>query len=179
MQPHEAQFYEIALAEISARTMIAALAAKALVDSDGDERRAVARYIQIRVDDLRSRHESDLTLKQKQEATKAAVAVETLLCAQDAKKRFQNTGNAETRDLSLLLSCLSQDQTITTVTDRVRGNTLLHFCSRQGLASEVKILLSAGANPKAKNGNGQMPISLASTTDIASILRSASGAAEA
>jgi hypothetical protein len=179
MQPREAMYYETALEEVSHRTMVSALAAKALVDSDGDERRAVARYIQLRVDDLRSRFEEDLESTRKRQADKAAMEGEVLVRAQAAMGRFQRTGELDDEELALSLSCLWRDKTIVLVSDRVRGNTLLHFCARNGLLHAVSSLVSAGANPSARNGNGQMPVSVASTPEIAEFLRSANGAAKA
>jgi len=54
MNKREEKFYEIAAKEIAGKTMVPALAAKAFSDADGDERKTLARYIKLRVEQLES-----------------------------------------------------------------------------------------------------------------------------
>jgi hypothetical protein len=52
MNDLEKRFYEIAGQEIASKTMVSAIATKAFSDAAGDEKRTLARYIELRVKDL-------------------------------------------------------------------------------------------------------------------------------
>ena len=52
MNSIEEQFYEIAAQEVAERRLIAAILAKAFSEADGDERKTVARYLKLRVEQL-------------------------------------------------------------------------------------------------------------------------------
>ena len=54
MDPIEEQLYAIAGQEVASRNMSPGLMAKALVDANGDERKAAATYIKLRVEQLRA-----------------------------------------------------------------------------------------------------------------------------
>src|SRR6266508_470235 len=56
MDPIEEQLYAIAGQEVASRNMSPGLMAKALADADGDERKAAAGYIKLRVEQLRAEH---------------------------------------------------------------------------------------------------------------------------
>ena len=56
MDPIEEQFYAIAGQEVASRKMSPGLMAKALVDADGDERKAAAAYIRMRVEQLKAEY---------------------------------------------------------------------------------------------------------------------------
>src|SRR5688572_21406805 len=56
MDALEEQLYAIAGQEVASRNMSPGLMAKALADADGDERKAAAGYIKLRVEQLRAEH---------------------------------------------------------------------------------------------------------------------------
>lgn len=58
MDPVEEKLYAIAGQEVASRKMSPGIMAKALADADGDERRAAAAYIKLRVAQLRAEHEA-------------------------------------------------------------------------------------------------------------------------
>lgn len=64
MKDIEKYYYEIAAREIAEKNLVLSIFSKAFSDADGDEKKAVARYIQIRAVELISEH-----LKSEQNAT--------------------------------------------------------------------------------------------------------------
>ena len=54
MDPLEEQLYAIAGQEVASRNMSPGLMAKALADANGDEKKAAAAYIRLRVEQLRT-----------------------------------------------------------------------------------------------------------------------------
>ena len=52
MSTLEDQFYETAAREVAERRLVAGIMAKAFSEADGDERKAVARYLKLRVSQL-------------------------------------------------------------------------------------------------------------------------------
>lgn len=56
MDELEERFYETAAAELAAQNPAPGIMAKALVEADGDEKRAIARYIRLRVAQLKTQH---------------------------------------------------------------------------------------------------------------------------
>ena len=56
MDPVEEQFYAIAGQEVASRNMSPGMMSKALVDADGDERKAAACYIRMRVEQLKAEY---------------------------------------------------------------------------------------------------------------------------
>jgi hypothetical protein len=78
----------------------------------------------------------------------------------EATKRFIE-GNRITQDEIVMLANASRkNHSLTSLTDRIRGNTLLHLCARYGLHEEALTLLGNGSNPHAGNGNGERPFDL-------------------
>jgi hypothetical protein len=171
MHPLEAQFYETALGEVSARTMVAALAAKALVESEGDEKRAVARYIQLRVEHLFAEHEASRVKHQAQAEATAQHQRQVHIRALEASARFARSGQVDEESLAVMLAAAKFDPTVVRVSDRVRGNTLLHVCAERGLLEPIKLLLSAGADVNAHNGNGKSALAVAANQEVLSLLR--------
>lgn len=55
------------------------------------------------------------------------------------------------------------------------GDTALHAASWKGHKEIVELLLEAGANPKLKNKQNKTPSDLATTPDVAALLKRASG----
>lgn len=171
MHPLESQFYETALSEVSNRTMVAALAAMALVEADGDERRAVAKYIQLRVEHLHKEYEASRIAHQAalEEASKQKNHLHKR--ALEASRRFERSGQLDEESLQVIVAAANFDPSLTRVTDRVRGNTLLHLCAVRGCLEPIKVLLKAGADPNLQNGNGRSALAVAANQEVASLLR--------
>lgn len=64
----EERFYEIAALEVAQRRLIPAAMARAFSEADGDERKAIARYIKVRVQQLHKEHEAELCQQKQQQA---------------------------------------------------------------------------------------------------------------
>jgi hypothetical protein len=65
---------------------------------------------------------------------------------------------------ALAMHCI-RDPSIAKLSERYRGETLLHQCARHSLSEAAAVLLKAGADPNAVNGSGQRPYQLA-TDDL-------------
>ena len=74
MNPLEESLYEIAAAEVANKAFRPGVWAKAFTDADGDERKAAARYIDIRVEQFRAELESQWTQKEEAETRRREVA---------------------------------------------------------------------------------------------------------
>jgi hypothetical protein len=79
----------------------------------------------------------------------------------EAKKRLLDGTRITQEDIVVLVRASDANPSLAGLTDRGRGNTLLHLCARHGLHDEALVLLRNGADPNAGNGNGEKPFSLA------------------
>lgn len=113
-------------------------------------------------------HEQSLTAQQaavaEQQAANAeqqalASAAETRLAA--AKKRFIDGNRLTVDEVETLANASNANPSLTTLTDRIRGNTLLHLCARYGFQEPTLTLLRNGSDPEAGNGNGETPCDIA------------------
>jgi len=59
------------------------------------------------------------------------------------------------------------------LTDRFRGESLLHWSARHGLKAETAALIGKGANAGAPNGDGRRPYEVADDLELRGLLRSA------
>lgn len=147
-----------ALAELEENRRHAGTWARAFAAADGDEAKAKATYLRERVQQMQqnvaSARQSALS---EQEATDMAAANRVA----EAKKRFIE-GKRITRDeIVTLVNASGKTPLLTSITDRIRGNTLLHLCARYGLHEEALTLLRHGSSPVVGNGNGERPSDLA------------------
>ena len=78
MNTLEEQFYAAAAQEVATKTVSPGVMAKAFADADGDEKKAIARYIRLRV-------------AQQQEAHKAAVSQ----ASRDAEQRRKSQSKVD------------------------------------------------------------------------------------
>lgn len=74
-------------------------------------------------------------------------------------------------DVILLARVSSHDKSLATLSDRLRGETLLHWAARHGLQTEALLLMANGAKPDVPSGNGRKPHQLAEDTELQSLLR--------
>ena len=65
MDDLEERFYEIAAEEVASQNMAPGIMARALVDAEGDEKRAIAHYIRLRVEPLKARQRLDMLDKRR------------------------------------------------------------------------------------------------------------------
>jgi hypothetical protein len=79
----EEKFYEIAAQELATKQVAVGLMAKAYSESDGDEKRAAARYIKLRVDQL----SLEFTQHQKRETEIERANLEQARRARETQKR--------------------------------------------------------------------------------------------
>jgi hypothetical protein len=69
----EEQFYEMAAREVAERRLVPGIMAKAFSEADGDERKAVARYIKLRVSQLATEHQADVARQEAEAKRRRAV----------------------------------------------------------------------------------------------------------
>jgi hypothetical protein len=120
MKNLEEQFYEIAGLEVAERRLVAGLMAKAFSEADGDERKAVARYIKYRVSQLSKEHHVGVA-RQEAEAKNRRAAEAA------AKKQQQD------RSRKCCWNCVSFE--CTGWLDKTKGKCLKH--QRKTLAYEL------------------------------------------
>ena len=110
----EEHLYELAAEEIGANNIRPGLWAKAIAEADGDDAKAKARYIKLRVETMKA--EADLSTFVKEETAKAtkdaeeaeaAKAERAAMAAQEKKRREQQTTQSgepeEVKDLVLII----------------------------------------------------------------------------
>ena len=68
MDKFEESLYEQAAMEVASKTMRPALAAKAFAEADGDEQKSMARYIKLRVPQLRDEFKDEIRRRAQRES---------------------------------------------------------------------------------------------------------------
>jgi hypothetical protein len=160
-----------ALAELEEGQRHAATWARSFSAADGDEAKAKAAYLRERVHQM---HQEATSARQTAEEEQRAVATEAEKRVAAAMKKFVEGSRITEDEIVTLVNASDEDYSLTRLTDRIRGNTLLHLCARHGLHEEALTLLRNGSNPDAGNGNGQKPFDMvASDTPLALTLRTA------
>jgi len=147
-----------ALAELEEGRRQSATWARSFAAADGDEAKAKAAYVRERAHQMQ---EDVAAAKQAAAAEQEAITKAAERRVAEATKRFTE-GNRITQDeIMILVNASRKNPSLTSLTDRIRGNTLLHLCARYGLHEEALTLLGNGSNPNAGNGNGERPFDLA------------------
>lgn len=160
-----------ALAELEGGRRHAATWARSFAVADGDEAKAKAAYLRERV---RQMHEDATTVRHAAEAEQRAVITEAENRVAAATKRFVEGSHITEDEIATLVNASEKNDSLTRMTDRIRGNTLLHLCARHGLYEAALALLRNGSSPDAGNGNGQKPVDLAAPdTPLALALQTA------
>lgn len=160
-----------ALAELEEGRRHAGTWARSFSAANGDEAKAKAAYLRERVHQM---HEEVMKARQAAEAEEQALITEVENRLAIATKRFLAGSRMTEDEIVTLVTASDKDDTLTRLTDRIRGNTLLHLCARHGLYEAALTLLRNGANPDAGNGNGQKPFDMvAPDTPLALALRPA------
>lgn len=160
-----------ALAELEEGRRHTGTWARSFSAADGDEAKAKAVYLRERVHQM---HDEDTTARQSAKAEEQAVIMEAENRLAAATKRFVDGSRITADEIMILVKASDKDHSLTRLTDRIRGNTLLHLCARHALHEEALRLLRNGSNPDAGNGNGQKPFDMvAPNTPLALALRTA------
>ncbi|MES2017004.1 MAG: hypothetical protein V4484_10960 [Pseudomonadota bacterium] len=157
--PHdEDELWAVAIAEFEGDQRRAGLWAKCYATENGDEVKAKAAYLKNRVQQLTD----DAATQKKAAAIQQALASQELLdgIAEATKGLIAGTSFTQ-KDVVFLARASHFDASLLSLTDRNRGDTLLHLCARYGFHEEAMILLKNGASPTAGNGNGQKPFAVA------------------
>lgn len=162
-------FWAAAMAEVESGQRRPGVWARAFAEADGDESKAKAAYLRVRVQQL---NDASVELAKRNEAAKLdelfrqrAIASDQQHAIENATSVFVQTGQVSAEDLTLLVTHGDLSQLVK-LSDRRRGNSLLHLCAQAGLYDEVGALLRAGADVGCANGNGQLPIHLTSNSGI-------------
>jgi hypothetical protein len=94
MNDLEKKFYEIAGQEIASKQMVTAIFAKAFSDAEGDEKKSLALYIKLRVEDLQQLHihEMDFRRRQADDARKQQEASDK---HEEARRHIKKQGAAK------------------------------------------------------------------------------------
>lgn len=157
------EYWATAMAEVEGLNRRPGVWARAFSETDGDESKAKAAYLKVRVqqlidasDELTKRNEA---AKLVELAEQRAIAVDRAAAIESASNLFVQTGQVSTEDLKLMVAHGDLSK-LTKLQDRRRGNSLLHICAEVGLNDEVAAMLRAGADSGRSNGNGQLPIHL-------------------
>lgn len=152
------QLWAIAIAEFDSDGRRSGLWAKSFAKSNGNEGQAKAAYLQERVQQLAQEAAT-------QAAAEASSRAQATQAARELVTRLKQTFIAGThlgpKDISCLAHASNADPSLAGLSERLKGETLLHVCARYGLQEEASILLRNGANANAGNGSGQKPFSLA------------------
>lgn len=140
-------------------------------ECDGDEKQTKVLYIKQRFERLIASERIRLELAARESArTIAKAEIDRLISA-------YVSGNKPTADdVARLSHASSTEPSVLTLSDKMRGDTLLHWCARLGLDKEATILVANGADPNTPNGNGQHPFELTEELALRAVLRSASKA---
>lgn len=165
---HE-ECWATAMAEVEGMNRRPGVWARAFSETDGDEPKAKAAYLKVRVQQL---IDASAELTKRNEAAKLvelaeqrAIASDRAAAIESASNLFLQTGQVSTEDLKLMVAHGDLSKLIK-LQDRRRGNSLLHICAEVGLDDEVAAMLRAGADSGRSNGNGQLPIHLANNAGI-------------
>ena len=167
-----------ALAELEGGTRRAGVWAKAFAEAQGHD--ATVRAIYLR-DRARQLADADEAVKKEQESKRAAAAAElaaeraaAIAATNSELGSFRSTLTAgrhlSTQEVTALVWASRKDKMLIELSDRMRGETLLHWCAKHGLYDDANELLNSGANPNAMNGDGRRPFELAEDNNLRTLL---------
>lgn len=169
LDDEQEEFWATAMLEVEGQHRRPGVWAKVFAETNGDEAKAKAAYLKVRVqqlidasDELTKRNEA---AKLVELAEQRAIASDRAAAIESASNLFVQTGQVSTEDLKLMVAHGDLSK-LTKLQDRRRGNSLLHICAEVGLYDEVAAMLRAGADSGRSNGNGQLPIHLTGDAGI-------------
>jgi len=157
--------YELIDKELEGARMDRGLWLKAFVESGGDATRQKLRYVQIRLDQLRTtekaRFNLELSGRRAREHARQAELIKAL------KAVFAAGNRLEVEEIERLARAATADKTLLKAADRLRGNTLLHLAAEAELGSATEVLLKLGARADARNQSGLRPHELCGDAALA------------
>jgi curved DNA-binding protein CbpA len=163
--------YELVDRELESAKMDRGLWLKAFVESGGDATRQKLRYVQIRLDQLRTtekaRFNLELSGRRAREHARQAEQIKALRAVFAAGNRL------ELEEIERLARAAASDKTLLKAADRLRGNTLLHLAAEAELGGAAEVLLKLGARADARNQSGRRPHELCGDTALARQLEQA------
>jgi hypothetical protein len=163
----EEDFYADALAELDTGARRPGLWAKCFAATNGAEPDAKAMYLRERVQQLQAALEAGRAAEAVQRAAAAAMARE----AHEAlTKAFLSGKQLTVEDVRQLAAAAKDDPSLATLSERFRGDTLLHWAARHDLIEESRRLLALGADPCVGNAKAQRPHMLAPSKDVREVL---------
>jgi FOG: Ankyrin repeat len=149
----EERFYTIVANELESNTIQAGLWTKCFALSDGDEKLTRAKYIQMRVEQLRDKARK--RLEADKELLRAVVTMGSL---------------SEDKFLSVIKEAFIKRKM--NVNEMLPcGNAALHIACQMGYKEAVKLLLSLGADKSLQNKKGWTPIEYAKVCNQGEILQ--------
>lgn len=81
-------------------------------------------------------------------------------------------------DIESLVKAAAVDSSLVCLTNKVTGDSLLHFAARADLDSEARALIALGAPADRGNGNGKYPYQLSHSSELTAFLKMAAGQGE-
>lgn len=163
--------WEIALSEFEGNGRRTGLYAKAFSDSNGDEALTKSSYLRHRVDQLTAeRSKQERAVKEAREVAQREATSQI----EDLKIKFVSGTQLNAAEIKALARHALVDQTLPSLREKRRGETLLHWCSRYSLQDEAKLLIEQGANVDDMNLAGYKPSALAPDRNLRKFLKSAS-----
>ncbi len=178
----EEQAWATALAEVDGPDRRPGVWAKCFALANGVEAQAKATYLKERVAQLLEEHQQRESEKRAQQALELAAQAQAMAVQQAEVARIQSSyvaGKSPSEEEVMILAVAAQrDPKMVRLWERFRGETLLHWAARYGLAAEARSLLALGADPCAANSNGQQPYMLCTDRALRSELQRAAGRGE-
>lgn len=170
-----------ALDELNGTGRKQGLWAKAFAQTSGNDSAAQAQYLSERVRQLSEERAAGNSAeaerlaerRRSEERTRLEVAERASVVRAD----FASGKRLSPGDVSVLVKAVEVDPSLLVLTDRLRGETLLHWSARHGLRAETLALVGKGANAGAPNGDGRRPHDLTDDLELRGILRSAASGA--
>ena len=173
-------FWATALSELDGPMRKDGLWAKAFAMTNGNEAEAKAAYLRERVKQIEEEAENRNAEERIQLAAAAQASAKakelelTVANVERLKSIYVSGGRLSPEDIAYLSRAIDIDNSLPKLWERLKGETLLHWCSRYNLHEEARLLIEGGANIDAVNGNGQKPFALAPDRNLRNFLTQAS-----
>lgn len=164
-----------ALEELNGAARKPGVWAKCFAQASGNEPAAQAQYLSERVRQLAQERQEvrRAASEQQAERQRSDEHARQLLVqrASEARASFLSGQKLSAVDVEFLVGATGFDGSLVALTDRARGDSLLHWAARHNLKAAAIALIAKGANAGARNGDGRTPIDLCTDDDLANTLR--------
>lgn len=162
--PTEEDHWAAALLEIESGPRRSGIWAKVFSESEGDEAKAKAAYLKVRVQQLNEETYANRALELR-EAEKVAETQRLQITLEQFVKNAWVTVDS----LKAIVWGLEPD-VLRSVVVEATSNTLLHVCVHCGLEREVHRLMEIGVNPERRNSEEKVAADIAPTSAILLLL---------